>query len=349
MLITVKSFNGYVLNSTIFQAAVLRAKTPPDANLVFIEQAKADAEYSGTFNINVRSIPIGIRILDLVHLNQREAELKQALRPGNRGMLVVTFGDNGQDYEMDCTVQSIVASERGADYWQAILQSGDSCWKRVEESTAAWDVVGDGDTKVINVGGYSPTRLSMTMSANSLPATGWAYQQLYKLVNKPGYDYGLCPWCIQLDTGSLIAAGKMQTDCDDLLVVVDGETVPRWIANPNSSTTKIWFNVDLAAGWDLKLGAAIGASGSVTAIQFKINEDTKTALAAMPKRGFLVHGSEWFEYTGRNTATCTVTISTREPLEPRCRRTCRGRHIFVCANIRFHYLRKRISNRTINR
>lgn len=314
MLITVKTFNGFTLNSTDYQAAVLRSKTPPDANLVFLEQAKADALYAGTFNINVRSIPVGIRILDLANLYQREAELKEALRPGTRGELVVTFGDNGQDYEMDCTVQSIVAGERGVDYWQAILQSGDSCWRKVQENTAAWDVVGNGDAKVINVGGYSPTRLSMTMSANTLPATGWAYQQLYKLVNAPGYDYGLRPWCISLDTGSLIGAGKMQTDCDDLLVIVDGKIVPRWIAYPNSSATKIWFNLDLAAGWNLKLGAAIGASGGVTAIQFKICEDSKAALLAMPKRGFLVHGSEWFEYTGRNASTCTVTISTRGAL-----------------------------------
>lgn len=314
MLITVKTFNGFALNNTDYQAAVLRSKTPPDANLVFLEQAKADALYAGTFNINVRSVPVAVRIIDQANIYALEAELKEALRPGTEGKLVVTFSDDSQDYEMDCVVQSILADERFLNVWTVIFQTGDTCWKTVTENTASWSPAASGETKTITVGGYSETRLSLEMKAATLPSVGWAYQKLYQLVNAVGYDYGLRPWCITLDTATLVTAGKMQADCDDLRVVVDGEIVPRWMADKNTASTKVWINLNLSAGQQLTLLTAVASSGEIDELEFEVSEDNKLAIAAMPERGYVVHGTEWFEYSGKSKKFCKLFITTRGAL-----------------------------------
>lgn len=314
MLITIKSFNGFTLNNTDYFSAALRVKSPPDANVVFLEQAKADSMYSGTFNINVRSVPVGIKILDSVNLDQLEGELKEALRPGTRGTLVATFQDDGRDYELDCVVQSLVIDPKYQNCWQVIFQSGDSTWKTVSEVTESWDITASGDEKEITVGGYSQTRLSLQLTASQLPATGWAYQKLYLLPGVPSYNHGLRPWCITVDTAALVTAGKMQADGDDIRMVVDGKIVNRWLADMNTDHTKIWFNVRIDEGLQLTLNTAIAASGDITEMDFQRTDDNVAAFNALPERGFLQHGTEWFEYTAKGDRR-TVTISTRGAFE----------------------------------
>jgi len=314
MLITIKTFNGFSLNSTNYFSAALRAKSPPDAKLVFVEQAKADAIYSGMFNINVRSLPVGVKILPQTGVPELEAELKEALRPGAEGLLVATFSDDGEDYEMDCVVQSITVDPMYPNYWQVIFQTGDSAWRRVNYETASWDITASGQQKSITVGGYSPTRLGFTLTATELPATGFAYQRLGQLVNIVGYDHGLRPWCITLDTAALVTAGKMQASGADIRVVADEKYTPIWLADMNTNHTKIWFNIKLAAGQSLTLRTAIAATGDITQIQFEKTNDNKDAFSKLPERGFLLHGTEWFEYTAKGNNQ-TLTGITRGAFE----------------------------------
>ena len=84
----------------------------------------------------------------------------------------------------------------------------------------------------------------MDLIPTELPTVGWAYQKLYELPNVQAYTLGLRPWCITLDTEALVTAGKMQSDCDDLRVVVNGGIAKRWIADPNDANTKIWINLE---------------------------------------------------------------------------------------------------------
>lgn len=314
MLIRIKSFNGFTLNDSNYAAAGLRLKSPPDAKLVYVEQAKADAIYSGMYNINVRSVPVGIKILDMSSQPELEAELKDALRPGTEGVLVGTFTDDSQDYEMDCVVQSIMADDKYDGYWQVIFQTGDSAWRRTAYTTASWDITASGDTKEITVGGYADTMLGMTLTTTSLPATGYAYQRLYQLINAVGYNYGWRPWCISLDTAALVTAGKMQADGDDIRLVIDGKLQRRWLADINTDHTKIWFNVKLKDGLALTLRDAIGSGDTITEIRFEKTDDNREAFNKLPERGFLVHGTEWIEYTGKDK-NLTITGVTRSAFE----------------------------------
>lgn len=309
-MILIKTFNGFSLTNSNYVSTASSAKTPPDAKNVFLEQTNADAIFAGVFARDIRNIGIVVRIVGS-GMEALEALMKEAMRPGTSGLLVGTFTDENRDYQLNCVVQSIHLVSNHENLWMIVLQTGETAWHAVTESTDSWSVSASGDKKVITVGGYSETKLSLTLTPTILPETGWAYQKFYQLVNKPGYAYGLRPWAISLDTAALVTAGKMQADCDDLRVIVDGIEVNRWLADANTDHTKIWVNLNLAAGQSLVLLTPVASSGDVSALTFAATKNNSAALAAMPARGFVQHGTEWFEYTGKDLKTYKLTGITR--------------------------------------
>src|SRR3989344_2324413 len=72
----------------------------------------------------------------------------------------------------------------------------------------------------------------------------WSYRQRVDITNSgtAQTDYQVS---ITLDTATLITAGKVQSDCDDIRITdTNGKLLPHWVeeSNPgcNSATTKIW-------------------------------------------------------------------------------------------------------------
>lgn len=310
-MIQIKTFNGFSLTSSNYLATATSAKTPPDAKPVFIEQARADSFYSGTYSLSQRSVAVTVRILDYANREVLESQLKEGCKPGTEGYLVGTFTDEPRDYQLTCVVQSIHPNPKYPDAFLIIFQTGESAWHTVEESEDTWEADASGETKDLTVGGYSQTRLSLSITPTALPATGWAYQRLYQLVNKPGYAYGTRPWCIEIDTEALVLAGKMQADGDDIVLLVDGVITKRWLADINTDHTKIWFNVSIAAGQNLTLLTAISAGGTITSIDFQKTANNAAALKALPARGYVQHGTEWLEYSAKDLKNSKLTGITR--------------------------------------
>ncbi|MGI6278198.1 MAG: DUF2341 domain-containing protein [Patescibacteria group bacterium] len=76
----------------------------------------------------------------------------------------------------------------------------------------------------------------------------WLYRRAIQVSNDNGQNLTDFQVAITLDTASLITAGKMQDDCDDLRVTdKGGNIIPHWIEenNPgcNDANTKIWTKV----------------------------------------------------------------------------------------------------------
>lgn len=310
-LITVLSFNGFDLRTTSFTAYGNGMRRPPDASPVFLEMPMSDAVYSGTYNLGVRSVPITVTIEDWENRHELESQLKEALRPGTQGALIGQFAGSLKNHQLNCVVVSIVPDAKKDGVFSVIFQTGDSCWRAVDLQSASWSVDESGDTKTFNVGGYSPTKLSLSIMPTQLPDVGWVYQCLYQLVNKDGYAYGLRPWAITIDTATLVTAGKIQADGDDILVMIDGVISKRWLADANTATTKIWININLSEGRSLTLLTPIASSGTIGSMTFAKTSNNKAAIAALPARGYLVHGSEIFEYTGKNARQYQLTGITR--------------------------------------
>lgn len=76
----------------------------------------------------------------------------------------------------------------------------------------------------------------------------WLYRKAVQISNSNGADLTDFQVAITLDTVSLITAGKMQGDCDDLRITdQNGQILPHWIEenNPgcNNAATKVWVKI----------------------------------------------------------------------------------------------------------
>ena len=269
MLITVKTFNGHNINDgSSYRAMLQNPHGMPDAVPVFIEQANADAVDAGLYAVNVQNKVLSIKVLNYASRYALVSQLKTWFKRGVEGNLVVTFADDGVDYQMNCRVVNLVQEPEFPSQFSAILQTGTSSWRAVTETTqATWTATGTTETQDISVGGKDETFLSVDLTATAGPASGYLYQNLYQLPNtlSPLTGLGLIPWCITLNTAALVAAGKMQADCDDLRIVDlnTGQELKRWIASPNNAATKVWINLDFQKGLGFALAANVAGSGDV--------------------------------------------------------------------------------------
>lgn len=311
MLITLKTFDGHNLNDASYKALLLNPHGTPSAVPVYIPQNEADAVDADTYTVDVQTKVLSIEITSYANRHALISQLKGWFKRGTRGDLVGTFSDDGVDYQINCRVVNLVQDPEYPMYFRAILQTGRTAWRSVALQTDTWNVSGAGGNKTITVGGDDETHLIAELTATVAPGNGYFYQNFYRLVNVPGISYFRRPWCILLDTAALITAGKMRADCFDLRLYVGGAPTRRWIANPQTTTTKIWFNVLIDQGFAINLLTAINSTETVTSLQFAVNATTQAAIKAMPISGIVYHGTELFWYSGKDDINCKLTIIQR--------------------------------------
>jgi hypothetical protein len=312
MLVTVKTFNGHAINNgSNYVVAGININNLPGAKPLFIEQAKADSVDSGTFGVDVRNLPVEIRIANYANRDALASQLKTWFKRGTQGDLVVKIHEDGQDYRMPCRVVNLVQEQNHSLVWTAILQSGSTDWVAVTADTDTWTATGTGGTKAIAVAGNDETRLSLSITPTVAPVLGYPYQRLYRLSGANGFSLGKWPWCLTLDHAALVTGGKSLASGYDLRPVVDGVEVPRWVASPNTSSTKIWIVVDAGQYRSMTLQTPIASSGDIDEIVFAPTVANKIALDALPAQGIVYHGTEWFAYSAKNSATYQLTGTKR--------------------------------------
>jgi len=74
----------------------------------------------------------------------------------------------------------------------------------------------------------------------------WHKARRLEVLNRADVYLRDYPVMLEFDTASPITDGKMQSDADDLRVVLDGREIPRRLHNLNAASSHVWFNVDLA-------------------------------------------------------------------------------------------------------
>jgi tail protein len=390
MLVHVKTFDGHNINDgTSYEAFGTAWNMLPAAKPAILEQMQSDPLDSGAWTVEARSVPIKIRINNYTNRYTLISQLKGWMKRGTKGNLVVTFVDEGIDYQIPVRVINLIQDPDYPMYFTALLQGVDTAWRSVSAQTDTWHgITGTGGSKSITVGGDDVTRLSLTLTPTA--AAGYLYQELVKLPNKPGVNLGWGPWRLTLNTTSMIAdnsnkcqinqggginnsvttipydtvtgvipsagmgmingleqikwTGKtgttsgnltgctrgiggttaqshadnveikvsiIQANCADVRLGVNGSDTNRWIADPNTSATKIWFNIWLDVGYQVTLGVAIAGSGTISYIELANTPNNRLALARMARSGILIHGTEWFYYDGINVATRRLTVIKR--------------------------------------
>lgn len=316
MLITVKTFNGHNINDGVnYQTLLLNPHGHPDAAPVFLDQPNNDSVDSGVFTVNTQAKILSVTIRNYGSRYSLISQLKKWFKRGTRANLVVSFVEDGDtDYQISCRAVSIVQDEGYPDKFLVTLQTGVTPWRAVTEDTEpTWTVTGTSETLAIDVEGDDETYLSVDLTTVAGPAAGYLYQNLYRLPNTPGIVHGLIPWCITLNTATLVSGGKMQADCDDLRIVDlrTGQELKRWISGANTTSTKVWVILDLAKGFSLALKTNVAGAGTISTLEFAVNDNVKAAIAEMPSAGIVYHGNEWFAYSAKDAVACTLTISSR--------------------------------------
>jgi hypothetical protein len=315
MLIRIKSFNGHVLNDDSFEATGLNFGTPNTAANVFVDVSNNDSVPAGVFTRPARNLSLSVSVKNYTHRTDRfslEGQLKVWFQSGTSGLLVVTFADDGQDYQIQGQVKSMDPDGRFPGYYVVILQAGASYWRRVSPVSILWNADATHLTQAITVGGLAETRLCASITPPNVTAvSGWKYQYLYQLVNVPGINYNQRSWCITIDTAALVADGKLRADCADLRVVLNDQEVRRYISDPNTDHTHVWINPTIGPGYSLQSALAIPSTGAIGEIQLVKTRTSQGIINALPASGFLVDGTEWMFYSGKDVKLQKTAISTR--------------------------------------
>lgn len=206
-----------------------------------------------------------------------------------------------------CVGLEEVPLSAGIHYKALLVVDGDPRWHKLA-SPVTWTSVGDGETNVLNNAGPDeayPTQIQVFPTASK---TGYAYRRWIRV--QWGAENGYLQYPVDitndsLATNALVTATKMQADGDDLRVWVDGVEVDRWLDGINTSTTKVWVNLDFEPYQVADLATAIAGAGTVAEIE--VDDD----ISGFPDSGFLLIGSEIFTYTGKNNYEKTFTGCTR--------------------------------------
>jgi hypothetical protein len=205
-----KRFNGNSFATSDYEIGILAPLAA--ASNVYLAQAMEDAQDSGAFSVGVRSITLRVKIKNAAQSETLEENLKLYFERGLRGLLEVTFRDDGQDYFLPCSVANITQDRVFTTTWVVVMESKATYWRTVSAATDTWTPSGTSGNKTFTVGGKANTKLSFTLTPTVGPTSGYLYRQLYQLVNVPLVDYGVRPWCLTVDTLALVAqnANKCQ-------------------------------------------------------------------------------------------------------------------------------------------
>lgn len=311
MLHTVQTYNEHALNSASYQTVLLNPHDTTQASPIFLSETDADATDAGIYTVDAQTKVLSIKIKDYANRYALISQLKTWFKRGTLGNLVVTFSDDGLDYQMECRVIKLQQEPGFATRFLAMLQTGATAWRAVDAETDTLTMTGSSDYLDIDVGGDDETRLIAELTATAAPASGYFKQNLYQFPNVPGINFGYRPFCIVVDTAALVTAGSMQSDCDDLRIYNGATQIKRWIDGPNTSTTKVWFNLNMKPGWSLTLKTAFLSGDNPTWVEFPVDATHRAAIAAMDNEGIITHGTEWIYYKGKNARQCKLKVKKR--------------------------------------
>lgn len=202
-----------------------------------------------------------------------------------------------------------------------ILYIADPVWKKVTASTDTWSITASGQTRNISVSGNKFARPVFTIGPTSARTGGFGYKRFIAISNRTteAYNGPLNMLDANLDTAALVTATKMQADGDDVRIFNDatGAEEFRWFGGGgiNTTTTRIFSNVNLPPQIKMTTGASISGSGAVATITIAVNKDNLAALKMLSEQSYKfvsidagTANYEVYSYTGVSIGKTSYTI-----------------------------------------
>jgi hypothetical protein len=197
-----------------------------------------------------------------------------------------------------------------------ILDVDDPVYTSDEEFEDIWNVTLNGELHTVTIGGNNPTNPTYTITPGT-PSGYYPFSYFMKCYNpvraqqNEGIDITNGGW----DTATLVTAGDMLANGDDVRVLVNGIEVPRWFGGGgmDSATTKIFIrNVwKPGTGGLVKLRTALDGVTTPARIEFTVNKTIKSILSTLPTASTFVLGTEEIAYRNLDAVACQATIVRR--------------------------------------
>ena len=207
----------------------------------------------------------------------------------------------------------------------AVFAVDDPLWKKLVPSTQRITVSGTGTGTIIPLGNQ-PALPIITVTPFSSGGFGFSHKRFITIINNSVNAFIDSPLDITdggLDTATLVGAGKMLANGDDLRVYIDGIEVKRWFGGGgiDSASTTIWINWTQPANSDMTLGVGIAGAGDISTITIENTAANVANMALIPDAGNVLIDSEIFVYTGVDRLNLQLTGVTRSE-----RQTSPGAH-----------------------
>lgn len=174
-------------------------------------------------------------------------------------------------------------------------------WRSVIADTDTWNITASGDTIDITNGAADrnedtyPTYIVTPNVDKSINDINGVFVPIRWRSNQAATDYPYDIGDAAFDTATLITAGKMQADGDDIRVVVDGVAADYWLSGINTAATKVWCVLDFQPAQEFTLSSS-RSSGSTDDIV--VGE----SISSMPSVGLVKIDNEVFSYSQRDVA-----------------------------------------------
>lgn len=303
------SWNALAINDgTNYRAAILYSHSLPSVSPVFIERTNADA-LVGNASQSARQLPE----LGIVVEAGSVATIQAQFNPRDKQAKALVISDDdgsNQRYVMAyCVSLDQVPGSGGVSFVATLFAHGDVYWRAGDATTSSGSLTASGQTVAVTNDGEMEAFPIITITPTSAKSSGngnvyrqfWAVPWVYtRGATREPVDIVGAALDTQIATTNFASATG-----DDIRVYVDGVPVDFWLSAPNTAATKLWVNLDFAAGVSLTLDGAV--NDSATSLVF--NE----AIDALPSSGILhfTANDEVVVYTAKNNATKTVSGVTR--------------------------------------
>lgn len=168
-------------------------------------------------------------------------------------------------------------------------------WQEPGETAVTWNISASGQTLTVQNEGQDETYPTLSLKPTSAKTTGYAYKRWIPIRWRAPVSTAQYPVEITgggMNTATLVAAGKMKSNGDDIAVEVNGARVNRWLGAMNSAQTKVWIPLSFQYIAPVQLTAALTAE-PVDYLTVSGN------ISALPPSGICLIGNEAILYASK--------------------------------------------------
>lgn len=166
-----------------------------------------------------------------------------------------------RELEMRCRPRRFVRGE-GHGIYRIVWEAGENYWRSrhpVTEDVTGPASAGGSVSVAVALGGEVDARPVITLTPQQPKEEGQTYSRVYTVTNNDSVDLYRVPAVISFDHEQAVYDGKSQADGSDIIVRVEGATVPSRVVDPDEPDTEVVFALTCPANGTVTVEISYGA------------------------------------------------------------------------------------------